>query len=116
MAGLGFRTNGLGTVQSSRPQGRCTRLKKGRPVGARDVAWRGPSAVRPSLARVLVHLVFSTKNRDALIPSALDGELHAYISTVLKHLDCSLLSVGGADDHVHTLYALARTQTIASVT
>ncbi|MGD0949144.1 MAG: transposase [Candidatus Binatia bacterium] len=69
-----------------------------------------------SLARVLIHLVFSTKNRDPLIPAALHGELHAYIGTVLHHLDCLSLRVGGTDDHVHILYALARTRALATVT
>ena len=32
-----------------------------------------------SLARVLVHLVFSTKNSEPGIPSEVRGELHAYL-------------------------------------
>jgi REP element-mobilizing transposase RayT len=65
---------------------------------------------------VLIHLVFSTKNRDPLIPAALHGELHAYIGAVLNHLECRSLRVGATDDHVHILYALARTRALATVT
>jgi putative transposase len=32
-----------------------------------------------SLASVLIHLVFSTKNREPLIPDSLRDGLHAYI-------------------------------------
>ena len=69
-----------------------------------------------SLARVLIHLVFSTKNRDPLIPAAVRDELHAYIGAVLKGLDCPSIRVGGTNDHVHILYSLARTRTLASIT
>ena len=69
-----------------------------------------------SLARVLIHLVFLTKNRDPLIPGVLHGELHADIGAVADHLECRPLRVGGTDDHVHILYALARTRTLATVT
>jgi putative transposase len=69
-----------------------------------------------SLARVLIHLVFSTKNREPLISAAARDELHAYIGTVLQGLDCPSIRVGGTDDHVHLLYSLARTRTLASVT
>ena len=68
-----------------------------------------------SLARVLIHLVFSTKNRDPLIPAALHRELHAYIGAVLNHLECRSLRVGGTDDHAHILYARARTRALATV-
>jgi REP element-mobilizing transposase RayT len=65
---------------------------------------------------VLIHLVFSTKNREPLIPAALHGALHADIGAVLNHVECRSLRVGGPDDHVHILYALARTRALATVT
>src|SRR5262249_15997550 len=66
--------------------------------------------------RVLVHLVFSTKNREAWIADAIRGDLHAYLGGVLNTLGCPSIQVGGTEDHVHMLYALSRTLTLANVT
>jgi putative transposase len=69
-----------------------------------------------SLARLLVHLVFSTKNRVALLQSQqLRSEVHAYLTATLRALDCEPLQVGGVSDHVHLLFALSRTVSLADV-
>ena len=67
------------------------------------------------MARVLVHLVFSTKNREPSIAAAIRPLLHAYLGGILDTLGCSPLTVGGTVDHVHILFSLSRTQTIAAV-
>jgi REP element-mobilizing transposase RayT len=68
-----------------------------------------------SLARVLVHLVFSTKHRVPLLAPAIRAELHPYLSVVLNNDGCTSLRVGGVEDHVHMLFALSRTRTISQV-
>ena len=68
-----------------------------------------------SLARVLVHVVFSTKHREPLVAKPVRDELHPYLSVVLNNDGCTALRVGGFDDHVHLLFALSRTRTIAQV-
>lgn len=68
-----------------------------------------------SLSRVLVHLVFSTKNREPTLAPAIQQELHPYLAGTLDHIDCPSLQVGGVEDHVHLLFGLSRTRTIASV-
>ena len=68
-----------------------------------------------SLARVLIHLVFSTRNREPSIPEATCPRLHEYLGGVLDTLGCSPLKIGGTADHVHVLFALSRTRTIADV-
>ena len=63
-----------------------------------------------SLARILVHTVFSTKDRRPwLRDTALRQELHHYLGGILKHLDCQPIIVGGVEDHVHLLASLSRT-------
>jgi putative transposase len=69
-----------------------------------------------SLAKVLVHLIFSTKYREPTIPLTIRPQLHAYISGILANLHCPSLQTGGAADHVHTLLSLARTQAVADIT
>jgi putative transposase len=63
-----------------------------------------------SLAKILVHTVFSTKERRPLLrDQALRKELHRYLGGILTNLDCQPIIVGGVEDHVHMLCALART-------
>jgi len=41
-----------------------------------------------SLSRILIHLVFSTKNRERILSPAIQAELHPYLATILDNLDC----------------------------
>ena len=68
-----------------------------------------------SLSRILVHLVFSTKNRRFSLTPALQTELHYYLAGTLDNIDCTSLQVGGVEDHVHLLLGLSRTRTIAEI-
>jgi len=68
-----------------------------------------------SLANILVHVVFSTKDRRALLRSAnLRDQMHRYLAGVSKNLDCPAVVVGGTEDHVHVLARQARTITLAN--
>jgi putative transposase len=66
-----------------------------------------------SLANVLVHLVFSTKNRVPLILPEIDGELHAYLATICGAHHCPAHRIGGDCDHVHIACSLSRTVALA---
>lgn len=68
-----------------------------------------------SLANVVVHVVFSTKHRDPILTPPLRKELHPYLAGTLKNLLCQPLQVCGVEDHVHLLFALARTMALAEV-
>jgi len=69
-----------------------------------------------SLAKILVHTVFSTKDRRPFLrDQALREELHRYLGGILTNLDCQPIIVGGVEDHVHMLLALARTCTAAEM-
>jgi putative transposase len=69
-----------------------------------------------SLSQILVHAVFSTKDRRSFLGDAnLRTELHAYLGGILVQLDCQPFAVGGVDDHVHLLFNLARIRDLASV-
>ncbi len=62
-----------------------------------------------SLAQLLAHLVFSTKNREAVIADDLRDELHAYIGGIVEKQKGALLKAGSVADHIHLLIALPRT-------
>jgi REP element-mobilizing transposase RayT len=76
----------------------------------------GPIHTMPqSLANVLVHLVFSTKDRLPLVSPTLSPSLHAYLATVARTTECECPRVGGTADHVHLAIRLSRTITIAQL-
>jgi len=66
-----------------------------------------------SLSNVLVHLVFSTKNRHPWIRAEVRSELHRYLAGVCRKQGCPPLDVGGTGDHVHILFSLSRTLTVS---
>jgi REP-associated tyrosine transposase len=69
-----------------------------------------------SLAKVLIHIVFSTKNRyPFLVDKEIRNKMHTYIGGVCNNLDCPVIVVGGVADHVHILCKLQRNSSIAKV-
>jgi len=63
-----------------------------------------------SLAKILVHTVFSTKDRQPFLKNRkLRDELYHYLGGILTRLDCQPIIVGGVEDHVHLLCSLSRT-------
>ncbi len=69
-----------------------------------------------SLARVLVHIVFSTKERFAFLADVdLRQRTHAYLAQVFNNLDSPAIEVGGTEDHVHVLCLLSRNRTLSEI-
>ena len=68
-----------------------------------------------SLSRILVHLIFSTKSREPILTPPIQAELHPYLAVVLSDNQCPSMQVGGVEDHVHMVFGLSRTLTIAQV-
>ncbi len=68
-----------------------------------------------SLAKLLVHLIYSTKHREPVIHASVRPHLHAYLVGILDNLQCPSLQTGGTDDHVHILFSLGRTITVSDV-
>jgi len=69
-----------------------------------------------SLAKILLHLVFSTKERRPFLKDpALREKFHRYLGGILTNLECQPIIVGGVEDHVHLLFAHSRTAAVADV-
>jgi putative transposase len=66
-----------------------------------------------SLATVILHIVFSTKNRDRTISDDIRPRLHAYLAELGRGMDCQVFRVGGIADHVHVAVGLSRTLAIS---
>jgi REP element-mobilizing transposase RayT len=70
-------------------------------------------AMPQSLAKVYLHATFSTKNREPLLLDEWRDELFRVMGGTANNLGCQSLIVGGVADHVHMLFVLSRTITIA---
>jgi len=73
------------------------------------------TAMPQSLSLVIVHAIFSTKDRRALLDPTIRPNLHAYLSTVTRNAQCECYRVGGTADHVHLAIRISRTLTIADL-
>jgi len=61
-----------------------------------------------SLARLYVHLVFSTKHREPLLTDRVRESLHAYMATVMRNFGCTAVLINSIEDHVHILFESRR--------
>jgi putative transposase len=69
-----------------------------------------------SLSRVVIHIVFSTKNRFAFLNDReLQRRMHAYLARIFNEHDSPAMEVGGTENHVHILCLLSRNHSISEV-
>ena len=68
-----------------------------------------------SLANLYVHLIFSTKDRHPFLTNDVRPDLHAYMATVLTGLNSPAVLINSVTDHVHILFKMGRTVTLAQV-
>ena len=68
-----------------------------------------------SLANLYIHLIFSTKERTPYLTPSVRPDLHAYMATVLANLNSPAVLINSMNDHVHVLFNMGRTVTLAQV-
>jgi len=68
-----------------------------------------------SLAKVYIHIIFSTKNRIPYIKNDIKNELGAYIAGILRNIKSDAIKINGTEDHLHILCTLPRTISIAKL-
>jgi len=66
-----------------------------------------------SLAKIYIHAIFSTKLRQSLIADAWREDLFQVLGGIANNLGCQSVIVGGMPDHVHQLFVLSRTLSVA---
>ena len=76
---------------------------------------KGNNRMPQSLAQILVHLVFATKYREAILADDTRDELHAYIGGIVANQKGTLLKAGSVADHIHLLIVHPRTCTPAEL-
>ena len=76
----------------------------------------GGESMSQSLSRVVIHIIFSTKNRFAFLTGVeMQKRMHAYLARVLNEQDSPAIEVGGTEDHVHILCLLSRRHAISDI-
>ena len=68
-----------------------------------------------SLSKIYIHLIFSTKNREAWITSNTRQPLHNYMAGILNNIGSKAYEINGTADHVHVLCLHPRTITVADL-
>ncbi len=66
-----------------------------------------------SLSHLLIHIVFSTKNRTPFIIPEVEYQVYQILKTIVKSLNCELLIIGGMPDHIHILVELSPMITVS---
>ena len=61
-----------------------------------------------SLANILIHVIWSTKERLPLITETVRADLHGYMAGILKNLESPALIINSVSDHVHVLCQLSK--------
>jgi putative transposase len=68
-----------------------------------------------SLVKNLIHLVYSTKRRQPWIAKTLSDRLFAYQAGIYSEWDSPEIVIGGAEDHVHALFALSKNHPLKKI-
>jgi putative transposase len=71
--------------------------------------------VAQSLVKNLVHLVFSTLNREPSLAEMIRAPLCAYAAAVLRDLGSPVLASDAWRDHVHVLFSLSKNHPLVEV-
>ena len=61
-----------------------------------------------SLANILIHAIWSVKERRPLIVDSVRGELHGYMAGILKNIESPALVINSVADHIHVLCQLSK--------
>ena len=65
--------------------------------------------------KIYYHIVFGTKNRQAVISQEHEEEMYKYIWGVIKKQNCFLYRINGTADHIHILTDLHPSVSLAAL-
>jgi REP element-mobilizing transposase RayT len=68
-----------------------------------------------SLAKNLIHLIYSTKDRRSWIPVDVRARLFKYQAGILEQWESPALVIGGVEDHVHALFVLSKNYALKKI-
>ena len=65
--------------------------------------------------QIHIQAVFAVQNRECIIRNSRKEELFKYISGIVQNNNHKLLSINGMPDHIHILFGLRPSQSIADL-
>jgi putative transposase len=68
-----------------------------------------------SLSNILLHVIFSTRNREPWLHRDVRSRIHAYLASICRDLGAEFVHIGGVADHVHIVSSLPRIVTPAQM-
>jgi len=68
-----------------------------------------------SLSKIYVHIIFSTKKREASISKEIEDELYAYMAKIFMEYDSFALIIGGVENHIHILCILSKNYSVCKL-
>ncbi len=68
-----------------------------------------------SLTKNLIHLVYSTRHRQAWLTEETRTSLFAYQAGIYRQWDSPAIVIGGVEDHVHALFSLSKNHALKKV-
>lgn len=66
-----------------------------------------------SLAINIVHIIFSTKNRQPMLDAETRERLYPYMAQLVRDKGSECYRIGGVEDHVHLAVRLSKTTTLS---
>jgi putative transposase len=66
------------------------------------------ASMSESLSKVVIHIIFSTKDRCPCLDVKIRSRMHAYLATVCRDAGAEVFRVGAVADHVHLITTLPR--------
>jgi len=76
---------------------------------------RGERGLSHTSGNILLHLIFSTQGRRALITPDFRTDLFAYLGGIIREIQGTALIINGATDHVHMLVRIRPAQSAAEI-
>ena len=68
-----------------------------------------------TLTSLLVHIVFSTKDRQDLIDTNIEPRLYSYLGGIARKMESRLLDAGGTANHVYLLISQSKKIALATL-
>jgi putative transposase len=68
-----------------------------------------------SFNKIWIHAIWATKERQSLIQSNIENQLHDYMRKQFVELRCPVRIINGMSDHTHSLFLLSPQKAISDV-
>jgi REP element-mobilizing transposase RayT len=59
-----------------------------------------------TFSQLYIQVVFAVQNRESLIHSSWEEEIHKYISGIVRNKEQKMLAINGMPDHIHILIGM----------